>query len=417
METMKLGKSYNLFTFFTLYIAQSIPMSFFASALPILMRQGNYSLMAIALFKLIKLPWIIKFLWSPLIDRDCDNVKDYKRWILGAEIVYALLIFIVAILNLKTDFTLIIILILLAFVSSATQDIATDALAARSFERRDNSLLNSMQSMGSFTGSMVGGGFLLLLFHKIGWGKLLPWVAIFVLVALIPLLLNKKLKLRERENKSKASGKDMYLFFKQKGIGKHVIFLFLFYSGMIGILSILRPLMVDLGYDMKEIGAMVGIFGTSTGIFCSFLSGLFIRKIGRKKSRRLIAAFILITASYFLWMYTSGNIENHIAIISGIALVWGTYGMASTMVYTTSMDIVREGREGTDFTMQIVITHLSSMIMAITCSRIGDVFGYKGLFTLELTMALISFIFVWFYKPPFLLEAIEENRMPNSLHN
>lgn len=414
---MKLEKSYNLFTFFTLYIAQSIPMTFFASALPILMRQGHYSLMAIALLKLIKLPWIIKFLWSPLVDRNCDSVKDYKRWILGAEIVYALIIFVVAMLNLQTNFTLIIALILLAFVSSATQDIATDALAARSFERRDSSLLNSMQSMGSFAGSMVGGGFLLLLFQQIGWGKMLPWVAIFVLLALVPLQLNKKLKLRERQNKSKASPKDMYLFFKQKGIGKHVLFLFLFYSGMIGILSILRPLMVDLGYDMKQIGAMVGIFGTSIGIGSSFLSGLFIRKIGRKKSRRFISFLVLITASYFLWMYSSGNINTQVAIMTGIALVWGTYGMASTMIYTTSMDIVREGREGTDFTMQIVLTHLSSMIIAISCSRIGDVFGYNGLFVLEVALAAISFIFVWFYKPPFSNDKLEKGQYPVTSHS
>jgi len=39
-------------------------------------------------------------------------------------------------LNIETNFTLIFLLILLAFVSSATQDIATDAMAARSFERK-----------------------------------------------------------------------------------------------------------------------------------------------------------------------------------------------------------------------------------------------------------------------------------------
>lgn len=41
---MKQKLTGNLFTFFTLYIAQSIPMSFFATALPVLMRQGDYSL-------------------------------------------------------------------------------------------------------------------------------------------------------------------------------------------------------------------------------------------------------------------------------------------------------------------------------------------------------------------------------------
>lgn len=397
---MKSYKSYNLFTFFTLYIAQSIPMSFFATALPVLMRQGDYSLTAIALLKLIKLPWIIKFLWSPLVDSKTDTVRDYKKWIIGSEIVYAAIIFTVAMLNLSSNFTLIIVLIILAFISSATQDIATDAMAARSFERKDFSLLNSIQSMGAFTGSMVGGGFLLLLFKDFGWERLLPWVAIFVLAALIPLGLNNKIKLRERKTKQKAKPKDMLLFFKQKNIGGHIIFLTLFYAGLIGVLSSLSPFMVDLGYGIKEIGAMVGIFGVSTGIFCSFITGVFIRKVGKTLARKIAATLVLFPASYFLWLQLSGT-TNHVFIMVGIALVWGIYGMTSTIINTSAMDIVRDGREGTDFTLQIVITHLNAMIVALVCAKLGDAFGYSGLFAVELSLAIVSFIYVFKYKPFF----------------
>ncbi len=56
-------KTYNLATFFCLYIAQTIPMSFFSTVIPVMMRQENFSLSAIGLLQLIKLPWILKFLW------------------------------------------------------------------------------------------------------------------------------------------------------------------------------------------------------------------------------------------------------------------------------------------------------------------------------------------------------------------
>ena len=55
--------------FFCLYIAQSIPSSFFATALQVMMREANYSLATIGLLQLVKLPWVVKFLWSPLVDR------------------------------------------------------------------------------------------------------------------------------------------------------------------------------------------------------------------------------------------------------------------------------------------------------------------------------------------------------------
>lgn len=49
-------KTYNLATFFCLYIAQTIPMSFFSTVIPVMMRQEDFSLSAIGLLQLIKLP-------------------------------------------------------------------------------------------------------------------------------------------------------------------------------------------------------------------------------------------------------------------------------------------------------------------------------------------------------------------------
>ena len=97
-------KTYNLATFFCLYIAQTIPMSFFSTVIPVMMRQENFSLSAIGLLQLIKLPWILKFLWSPMVDRHAVTTGDYKRWIFSSELIYAGLIFAVAFLDFHTDF-------------------------------------------------------------------------------------------------------------------------------------------------------------------------------------------------------------------------------------------------------------------------------------------------------------------------
>lgn len=395
-------KSYNLFTFFSLYIAQAVPMSFFSAVLPILMRQGDYSLTAIALIKLIKIPWIVKFLWSPLVDRHTKEVMDYKRWIVVSEILYALIILVVALLRLDTTPLLVIGLIMLAFVMSATQDIATDALAARSFGASDRGLINSMQSMGSFAGSMVGSGVLLVLFNRFGWQHMLPAVALFVLIALIPLLQNNNIQLQpsNETTRPKATPKTMLTFFTQKGIYRHIIFLILFYTGIIGLLSNLRPMMVDFGYDMGDIGFIVGICGTSMGILGSFLSGLGVKFLGRKWMRRVVSLLIISTSIYFLLTYRSGLLTEYTSLIYvGIGLVWLSYGMASTLVYTTSMDLVRPGSEGTDFTLQIVVTHLSSMLFSISCSRVADLTGYQGLFLTSLVLGLITLLYVWFYNP------------------
>lgn len=383
-----------LVTFLCLYIAQSIPMSFFSTVIPVMMRQENFSLSAIGLLQLIKLPWIIKFFWSPLVDRNCMTVSHYKRWIFSSELIYAVLIFSVAFLDFKENFSTILILVIISFIASATQDIATDALAVLSFSRKDKSLVNSMQSMGSFAGAMIGGGVLLLLFKQIGWNSLLPCLAIFVIVALVPLFFNKDIAIKEKSQAQKAKKTDFYYFFTQKGIWKQIIFLFLYYSGLIGTLAMLKPYMVDLGYNIKEIGVMSGLAGTFIAFLSSFGGGFIIRRIGRYRARILFAVAILLATFYFLGL--SYVTPTTLLLYIGIFLLWGSYGMATIIVYTTAMDCVREGREGTDFTIQTVITHLSSMCIAIASGKIADLTGYHGLFLFEVILATVSLIYIIF---------------------
>jgi MFS family permease len=243
-----------LFTFFSLYIAQSVPMSLFSTLLPVLMRQDNFSLTAIGMLQFIKLPWIVKFLWAPLVDRKTSGLNTYKSWIFSSEIVYAFLILMLAFLDLKADFWLVLTLIILSFIASGTQDIATDAMTALSFNRKERSRGNSMQSMGNFTGSLLGGGLLLILYKYIGWTAMLLGLSVFVLLMLVPLFYYRDANFVSRAGRVPIGMKDLLLFFRQRRIVPQLTFLILFNSGLIGILSMLKPWLVDLHYPMAHIG-------------------------------------------------------------------------------------------------------------------------------------------------------------------
>lgn len=390
-------KGGRLFTFLCLYIAQSIPKSFFSTIIPVLMRQNEYPLEVIGLLQFVKLPWVLKFLWSPAVDRSCHSTADYKRWIFSSELVYAVTILGISFLDLEANMYTIVLLIIFAFAASATQDIATDALAVLSFNKKDKGLVNSMQSVGSFAGSMVGGGLLLLLYHKLGWNLLLPYLALFVLIAVIPLIFfkNKEIKLAETKKKYSRPGINDWLgFFKQKGIWKQVVFLFLYYAGLIGSLAMVRPMLVDFDYSIKEIGVMSGIIGTSIGCIGSLTGGFIVRRLGRFLPRIIFAVCGLVTIVYFYLLVSTYIPVNTATLHLGISLLWGSYGMSTIIVYTTAMDKVRPGYEGTDFTLQTVMTHLSGMIMAAVAGKVAGEFGYANLFLFEGAIAAISLFFI-----------------------
>ena len=221
---------------FSLYIAQAIPMSFFSTVIPVIMRQEKYSLEAIGLLQLVKLPWIFKFLWAPLIDNNARTDKQLRRVIIFSELFYAIVILSIAMFNLQTDFKLIVILMIVAFIASATQDIAVDIFAILQLKASERSLGNSMQSAGSFVGSLFGTGVLLIAYYYFGWTNLLVLLAAFVIFAIIPLLVYRKPQLNQLENvnKQRVSLTDIYRFFAEKGKHKRVLILIFYYSGIIG---------------------------------------------------------------------------------------------------------------------------------------------------------------------------------------
>lgn len=373
---------------FSLYIAQSIPMSFFSTVIPVIMRQENYSLESIGLLQLVKLPWIFKFLWAPLIDNVSRSARRNRNTVIISELFYAVVILSIGLFDLQADFRLIVALMIVAFIASATQDIAVDIFAIRLLKPAERSTGNSMQSAGSFVGTLFGTGVLLIAYHYFGWTNLLLLLALFVVFAIVPMLVYRNPVPVESDQKTRITLAEIWRFFAEKGKHKRVLILVFYYSGIIGILTMLKPFLVDLGYNVKQIGVMSGIFGTSVATLSAFAGGWIVKKAGRRLSMYLFLSVSLAAAIWF-WIM-SLSVPSLPVLYGGIALLWGAYGLSTVAIYTTAMDIVRKGREGTDFTVQIVITHLSSLIIAVLSGKMGDLVGYTRLFAIEIILCLTA---------------------------
>lgn len=384
-------------TLFSLYIAQSIPMSFFSTVVPVIMRQEQYSLESIGLLQLVKLPWIFKFLWAPLVDNHANNRKQIRRWIILSELFYAGVILSISMFSLQTDFRLIVMLMILAFIASATQDIATDIFAIRILRPEEKAVGNGIQSGGSFIGSLFGTGVLLLAYHYLGWQYLLWILAAFVIFAIVPLYVYRPGSDLSVEKKRRVNLTDIFSFFKEKLARKRLLVLIFYYSGLIGILAMLKPYMVDLGYNVKEIGFMSGIVGTAVAATAALLGGYIVKFMGRKTAAYVFALINLSVGVFFylISMHTPSLFE----LYAGICLLWGAYGLSTVVIYTTSMDAVRPSSAGTDFTVQIVVTHLSSMLIAVFSGKVGDWVGYHSLFGIEALLSLCSVLILFYVYP------------------
>ncbi len=392
LSTKKNFTAMNIGTFFCLYIAQYIPMTFIMTALQVTMRQDHYSLSAIGLLNLAKLPWQFKFLWSPFIDRHCLTSHDFKRAIIFSETVYALSVILIGFLDLGHDLYLVLALVFISMLASATQDNITDAFAILSFDKSERGNLNGWRSMGRYAGSFVGSGVLIMMLHSYGWKVIFPCLGFFTFILAVPLIMNENIQIKEKSRKQKAKLADFIWFFSQRQIWPQIGFLLLYFVGILGILSMIRPYMVDKGFNLKEIGFMIGIIGTMGSIIMAWVAGKLVHRLGIHRSRILVAVMIILAPLYFLGM--SMTATTMVTLIIGILFLKICHASASIVVYTSAMNCVREGREATDFAVQVAIIHFTGMLIAVLAGPVGQLFDYQGLFIIEAVIAVISLVYV-----------------------
>ena len=392
---MNNNKVINLSTFFCLYLARAIPATFLMTALQVTMRQHHIGLATIGLLSLTRLPWSLQFIWTPLIDRHCVTVGDFKKLLISTELVFALAIIIVGLLDVSNNLMLIIALVLLSTFCASIQNVTNDTLAVNAFHRGDHSAVTSMKSMGRYVGRMLGGGFFIIILHQYGWHIVVPLLGFLAILLVLPIILDKHIVIADRrKSKNPAGIKDLYRFFTRRDALPQIIFLMLFFIGFDGIMSMFKPWMVDMGYNMKEIGLYNGVIGTSVAFVMAAFAGWWVKRAGLKTAQRIVSVFAITVPAYFLFLtYVTPTLT---LIMIGIVLMRATEASAAVTVYSTSMDYVRSGREGTDFTIQVVLVHISGSIITIIAGGIGQWLDYRGLCIIELALSLISVWYVFF---------------------
>ncbi|MGR7997864.1 hypothetical protein [Xanthobacter sp. ZOL 2024] len=160
-----------------LYLTQGIPIGFLFEALPVLLRQRDVPLEAIAFLPLAALPWIFKFLWAPLVDNRFSHRLGRRRsWILPMQTVLVAALAVCAFLPpTAQNVGLLLASFLVGSVAAATQDTASDGLAAESLTGARLATANALQAGGMMAGFMLGGaGALSRTCQMMTWSVSLP---------------------------------------------------------------------------------------------------------------------------------------------------------------------------------------------------------------------------------------------------
>ncbi|KAM3103289.1 MFS transporter [Phormidesmis sp. 146-12] len=370
----------------SLYVSQYIPIAFFYQALPTFLRQQGASLEVIGMIGFLAIPWMLKFLWAPYIDRIRFRWGHYRIWIILFQSLLIFNLVLCAFLDLKAQLPLMLVCMFLVCFFAASQDIATDALAIGLLNPNERGIGNGIQSGGNFLGSIIGGGILLILLDRLGWTVSLLLLASFMGLSLFPVIFHTETILPPPTQKPGLL--TLLQFFRRPGHWQWLLMLSLYMAGGSMASAMIRPLMVDRGFSLTDIGWILGVVSFSAGLVGSLLAGWLISHWGRKRSLILFGLLSAVAiATYLPIAFGSSSLT---LMYGSNILVAIAAGMAYTATLTVMMDYSRPETAGTDYTLQVSTIYFTGILAMVLGGFVAKAFGYAVMFAIGIILTLSS---------------------------
>ena len=162
------GLSSKIFGFIILYTLQGLPYGLQSKFLPLYFRTHGMSLSFIGMYKILLIPWVVKFLWAPAVDNMAENKHT---WVKRSLLAMSILCLLSSRISPNDSISLSVILFLMNTVTSI-KDIAVDALLIESSTHSQLVMGNTIQVVGFKAGSLITGGLYMWYIDTLTWNEI-----------------------------------------------------------------------------------------------------------------------------------------------------------------------------------------------------------------------------------------------------
>ncbi|MES2962319.1 MAG: MFS transporter [Bdellovibrionota bacterium] len=381
-----------------LYLAQGLPYGFFTQALPVLLRQSNMSLPAIGLSHLLLLPWALKFVWAPGVDRrQIPGIGLRRSWLLTIQISTVLLYLSMSLVTLEAGLHWVLAAFLIGNVFAATQDIATDGLAVDLTSMKERGWANAIQVAGYRLGMLVGGGALLAMFGSIGWSGVMLAIALVCALCTIPVFLYREpldRPLRPEARGIRDSILEIVHFLRLPGALVWAAVLLTYKIGHASTAAMIKTWLVDAGYSSAEIASLLTWSALAAGFIGAMVGGLLAGKFERRRLLIVLTVLQAIGVTSYLWPIFSEHETMKVAIATGLDSF--TSGMATVCLFTLMMDACTRERAASDYTAQACLVVVSQIAAGGLSLVFANRFGYPTQFAISAVIGLFALLLTTF---------------------
>src|SRR4051812_11877221 len=228
------------------------------------MTASGVDLTKIGLFSMVSLPYSLKFLWAPVLDRYVPPILGRRRgWLLITQILLLVAIAAMSLHDPRTGLQMLAVNAVLIAFFSASQDIAGDAYRTDVLTDREMGAGAAIWVLGYRIALLITGSLAFILADRLSWGFVYIAMSSMMLIGIVATFFAKEPEMREAPPRSLGEAVAMPFadFFSRSGLVFGIvvlvfIVLYKYADALAG--SMTTPFLLKTGFTQTEVGVVFG---------------------------------------------------------------------------------------------------------------------------------------------------------------
>jgi MFS transporter, PAT family, beta-lactamase induction signal transducer AmpG len=377
--------------------ASGLPLALTGGTLQAWMAVDGVDLRTIGVFALVGMPYTLKFLWSPLMDRFVPPWLGRRRgWIIFTQVVLILSIAAMGFSSPKQAPVVLAVLALLVTFSSASQDIVIDAYRTDILHEEERGAGAAVFVTGYRIAMLVSGALALIMSDRIGWRTTYLVMAAVMSIGVASTLFGPEPERKALPPKTikEAVWGPLKDFVSRRRALMLLLLIVLYkladaYAGSLTTAFLIR----GVGFSATDVGTVNKAFGLVSTIIGAMLGGALMVRLGLFRS--LLAFGILQGISNLAFMVLAWTGKSYGMLIFAVGFENFTSGMGTAAFIALLMALCNHRYTATQYALLSSLAALGRIFIAPTSGYVVESIGWPGFFFITTLSAIPGLVMLW----------------------
>lgn len=383
--------------------ASGLPFYLTSTTLQAWMTREGVDLTTIGLFSLVGLPYSLKFLWAPLLDRYVPPFLGRRRgWLVITQVALLAAIAAMSLHDPRLGLQALAVNAILIAFFSATQDVAGDAYRTDVLHHREMGAGASTWVLGYRIALLLTGALAFVLADRLPWPTVYLLLSLLMTVGVIASFVAPEPVLDDAPPTTLAQAVILPFneFFTRSGLARGLlvlvfIVLYKYSDSLVNIMG--TPFLLQAGYTQTEIGVIRGGAGLISTIAGVLAGGALLAKIGINKSLWIVA--VLQAVSNLGYYILSVMDENRSWLLGVIVVENFIVGLAAAALLAFLMIMCNKRVSATQFALLSSLVAVSRDILTAPSGGIADFTGWPSFFLITIAAGLPALLMLPLIAP------------------